>query len=219
MPLKFVPKRPITKEPRRAIQAILGGHLMPSQEELERMEYEALMKRGSDAERAALLSWTAGAVTAAVTLSWAISARNPGLTIPVIFAIAIGFYGMLRGRQQVRWIAGYIEEFYESDRGPQWFTRLHRLRGQSGYRTVGDWLTVTLANAGVILALLFAWRLADSASRGDLMAGIATGCGVLFGFHSISETLRMAQTDCAAMWSKVSGELKEAPRPGRVASW
>lgn len=192
---------------------------MPSQEELERMEYEALMKRGSDAERASLLSWTAGALTAAVTLSWAISARNPGLMIPVIFAIAIGFYGMLRGRQQVRWIAGYIEEFYEAQRGPQWFTRLHRLQGQTGYRTVGDWLTVALANAGVILALLLAWRFADSASRGDLMAGIATGCGVLFGFHSISETLRMGQTDCSAMWNKVSGVLKEEPRPGRASSW
>jgi hypothetical protein len=192
---------------------------MPSQEELERMEYEALMKRGSDAERAALLCWTAGAVTAAVTLSWAISARNPGLMIPVILSIAVGFYGMLRGRQQVRWIASYIEEFHEGERGPQWFTRLHRLQHQAGYRTAGDWLTVTLANGGVVLALLFAWRFADSASRGDLMAGVATGCGVLFAFHSISETVRMGQTDCSAMWSKVSGELKEAPRPGRTASW
>ena len=192
---------------------------MPSQEELERMEYEALMKRGSDAERASLLSWTAGALTAAVTLSWAISARNPGLMIPVIFAIAIGFYGMLRGRQQVRWIAGYIEEFYEGDRGPQWFTRLHRLQGQPGFRTVGDWLTLALANAGVVLALLLAWRFADSTPRGDLLAGIATGCGVLFGFHSIAQTLRMEQTDYTGLWSKVNGEPKGTARLGRAASW
>ena len=189
---------------------------MPTQE-LERMEYEALMRRGSDAERTGLLCWTAGALTAAVMLSWAVEAKSPGLMIPVVFAIAVGFYGMLRGRQQVRWIASYVEEFCESESGPQWFNRLHRLQNQAGYRTVGDWTTVALANAGVGLALLLAWRFSDSASRGDLMAGIATGCGVLFGFHSIAETVRMGQTDCSALWSKVSGELKEAPR--RVASW
>jgi len=72
---------------------------------LEEHEYLALMKRGQEAERAAQLAWTAGALTAAVTLSWAIGARSPGLMIPVVFAIATGFYGMLRGRQQARAVA------------------------------------------------------------------------------------------------------------------
>lgn len=189
---------------------------MPIQD-LERIEYEALMRRGNDAERTGLLCWTAGALTAAVMLSWAIEAKNPGLMIPVIFAIAVGFYGILRTRQQVRWIASYVEEFCEGDAGRQWFSRLRRLQNQPGYRVVGDWLIVALANAGMILALILAWRFSESASRGDLMAGIATGCAVLFAFHSIGATLRMEQTDYTGQWSKVSGELKEAPR--RAASW
>jgi hypothetical protein len=192
---------------------------MNALEDQDRMEYTALMARGRDAERSALLCWTAGALSAAVMLSWAIAAKSPGLMIPVMFAIAVGFYGMLRGRQQVRWISSYIEEFYEGQKGLQWFTRVHRLQSQPAYRATGDWLAVCLANAGVILALMFAWMYSAASARGDLMAGIATGCGVLFAFHSISETLRMVQTDCAAMWQQVSGDLKEAPRTGRAASW
>ncbi len=192
---------------------------MPTLEDHERMEYTALMTRGQEAERGAQLCWTAGGLMAAVMLSWAIAAKSPGLMIPVVFAIATGFYGMLRGRQQVRWIASYVEEFCEGPKGPQWFTRVHRLQNQPGYRAAGDWLTVCLANAGVILALMLGWMYAGAAARGDLMAGIATGCGVLFGFHSVSETVRMGQTDWTAMWRQVSGDLKEAPRAGRAASW
>jgi hypothetical protein len=40
---------------------------------------------------------------------------------------------------------------------------------------------------------------------------------VLFGFHSVSETVRLAQTDGAALWRQAVGELKEAPK--RAASW
>lgn len=192
---------------------------MPTLEENERMEYTALMRRGQDAERSAQLSWTAGALTAAVMMSWAISAKSPGLMIPVVFAIAIGFYGMLRGRQAVRWITSYIEEFHEGRQGGQWFTRVHRVQHQPGFRPVGDWLTVCLANAGVLLALMLAWMYAGPVPRGDLMAGIATACGVLFGFHSISETVRIGQTDWSAMWRQASGELKEAPRAGRTGTW
>ena len=191
---------------------------MPTQE-LERMEYEALMRLGNDAERTGSLCWTAGALTAAVMLSWAVEAKNPGLMLPVIFAIAVGFYGILRARQQARWIAAYVEEFCEAEPGPQWFGRFRRLQNQPGYRAVGDWLIVALANAGMILALVLAWRFSESASRGDLMAGIATGCGVLFGFHSIAQTLRMEQTDYTGLWSKVNGEPKGTARLGRAASW
>jgi|RhiMetdeSRZDD1v2_1073273.scaffolds.fasta_scaffold463952_2 hypothetical protein len=186
---------------------------------LEDQEYVALTRRGQDAERIAQLCWIAGGLAGSVMMSWAIAAKSPGHMIPVVFAIAIGFYGSLRARQQVRWIAGYIEGFHEDPKGAQWFTRLRRLQEQPGYRTVGDLVTVSLANAGVLLALMLAWMYAGPAPRGDLMAGIATVCGVLFGFHSISETVRMAQTDGAAMWRKVSGELKEAPRAQRAASW
>ena len=84
---------------------------MPTFDENARSEYQALMKRGQDAERGAHLYWTAGALTAAVLMSWAMAATSAGLMIPVVFAIAVGFYGTFRSRQQVRWIASYIEEF------------------------------------------------------------------------------------------------------------
>jgi Flp pilus assembly protein TadB len=196
-----------------------GGLIMAAFEDQERSEYAALMKRGNDAERTGQICWTAGGLAAAVMLSWGIADKNPGLMIPVVFAIAVGFYALLRGRQQVRWIGSYVENFCEEQKGPQWFTRLHRLQSQPGYRTVGDWLTVSLANAGVVLALVLAWVYSSAAPRGDLLAGIATTCGVLFGFHSISETVRMSQTDWVAQWRQVGGELKEVPREKRAASW
>ncbi len=34
-------------------------------------------------------------------------------------------------------------------------------------------------DAGVVVALMLAWMYADAAPRGDLMAGIVTGCGVI----------------------------------------
>jgi hypothetical protein len=191
---------------------------MPMLEEHERIEYASLTRRGQDAERTALACWTAAALSAAVLLSWAIAARSSALTIPVVFAIAIGFHGMLRGRQQVRWIGSYVEEFFERPNGPQWFTRVHRLQQLPGFHPAGDWVTVSLANGGVLLAVVLAWIYSSGSPRGDLMASIATGCGALFGYHSLSETLRPAQTDGTAMWRQVGGELREAPRSGRVAS-
>jgi len=186
---------------------------------LEEHEYLALMKRGQEAERGANLAWTAGALTAAVVLSWAISARSPGLMIPVVFAIATGFYGMLRGRQQARAVASYVVEFHESSKSSQWFSRLGRLQAQPAHRAIGDWVTLCLANAGVVLALVLSWVYAGPAVRGDLMAGITTGCGLLFAFHSISEMIHMEQTDWSAMWRSVSGELKEASGTRKAASW
>jgi hypothetical protein len=191
---------------------------MPTLEENERVEYASLMKQGYDAERTALVCWTAGALAAAVTLSWAMAARSSGLMIPVVFAIAVGFYGMLRARQHARWVASYVAEFHEAAEGSQWYTRLQRLQGPAAYRPADDWLTVCLANAGVLLSVILAWVYASGVPRGELMAGIATGCGVVFGFHSISETIRIAQTDSAAMWRQVSGQLREAERSGRTAS-
>ena len=190
---------------------------MRNLEEDQRMEYNMLMKRGRDAERTAQLCWITGSVAGAVMLSWGIGAKNPGLMIPVVFSIALSFYSMLRARQQVRWIASYVEEFCEWKGGPQWFTRIHRLQNLPGYSPVGDWLTVCLANAGVLLSVLLAWMYAEGARRGDLMAGVTTACGVLFMFHSIAETVRLGRTDGGAMWRQVSGELREATPITRVA--
>ena len=186
---------------------------------LEENEYLALTKRGQDAERGATLAWTAGALAAAVTMSWAIAAKSPGLMIPVVFAIAVGYYGLLRGRQQARAIASYLEAFHEGAKGAQWFTRLSRVEGQPGYGDGGGWISLGIANAVAIVALIFAWIYAGPVARGDLMAGIVTGCGVLFGYHSISETVKLEQTDWSARWRSVSGDLKEAPRTQRAASW
>jgi hypothetical protein len=190
---------------------------MPPLDENERMEYAALMNRGRDAERTGQLCWTAAALCGAVLLSWAVSGKSPTLMIPVELSLAIGFYAILRSRQQVRWIASYIEEFCEGRSGPQWFSRVHRLQTLPGYSPVGDWLTVCLANAGVILAAMLAWMYAPGAVRGELMASITTACGILFGFHSVSETVRLGRTDSAGMWRQVGGELREVSRSSHSA--
>ncbi len=191
---------------------------MPTVQEHATLEYTALMNHGRDVERTAQICWVAGALSAGVMMSWGIYAKSPSLMIPVVFAIAIGFYGMLRGRQQVRWMGSYIEEFYEGPNGPQWFTRVHRLQGLPGYRPVGDWLVATLANAGVVLAVILAWMYSGAAIRGELMAAIVTACGVLFGFHSVAETVRIVQTDGRSMWRRASNELLEVPRQRQVGS-
>ncbi len=186
--------------------------------ERSEMEYTALMEHGRSVERTAQFSWIAGALSAGVLLSWAIAAKSPGLMIPVVFAIAVGFYGLLRGRQQVRWMGSYVEVFYEGPDGPQWFTRVHRLQTQPGYRPIGDWLIAILANVGNVLAVILAWMYASSASRGDLMAAIVTACGVIFGFHSVAETMRIMQTDSRSMWRRANSELQEVPRPRQVGA-
>ncbi len=175
-------------------------------------EYIALMQRAQDTERIGHLCWTAGALTAAVTLSWAVSGHNSGLLLPVVMAIAVGFYALLRARRQARSIGGYIETFCEGTGGARWYGCLRRLQRQPGYAAAGDWLSVCLANAGVVLALVLAWMWADASPRGELMAGIVTGISVLFGFHSISETVRMSQTDWPAMWRQTTGDAARASR-------
>jgi len=185
---------------------------MPTFSEQERLEYTLLMRRGQDAERTAVACWSAGALVAAALMSWSIVAKHSGLMIPVVFSIAIGFHGMLRGRQQVRWIANYVEEFFEGPNGPQWFSRVHRLQKLQGYHPAGDWVTVSLANGGVLLAVVLAWIYSPGTVRGELLASVVTACGALLGFYSISETLRMGQMDGAAMWRQVGGELREAAR-------
>ena len=81
---------------------------------------------------------------------------------------------------------------------------------------VGDWFTVILANAGVVIALVLSWIWANASPHGELMSGINTGVAVLFGFHSISETVRMCQTDWTVMWRQ-AGDTRDASRAGRAA--
>jgi hypothetical protein len=191
---------------------------MASLNESERMEYVALMNRGRDAERTAQICWIASGVGAAVLLSWAVAARSPGLLLPVVFAAAFGFYAALHGRQQVRLIAGYIREFMESkEQGPQWFTRLGNLEVVPGFNPSSDWLLTCLANVMVVVSVVFSWFFAAGAARGDLMAGIVTGVGIAFGFHSVSETARLHMSNPGAFWRQVSGGTREERPTLRVA--
>ncbi|HET7904080.1 MAG TPA: hypothetical protein VFM17_05925 [Candidatus Eisenbacteria bacterium] len=185
----------------------------------DQMEYRALMGRGSDAERTSMICWVAAGLTAAVLLSWGVAARSSGLMLPVVFAVAFGFYAMIHGRQQVRLIAGYVREFFEaSERGPQWFTRLGHLEVVPGFNVASDWTAATLANCAVAAAVVLAWVFAPGAPKGDLMAGLTTGCGVAFAFHSISETARLRQTNPAAFWRQVGRNAsEERPGPRAVA--
>jgi len=170
----------------------------------EHSEYQALMTRGRDAERAALICWTAAGLVAAVLLSWGIGAKNSSLMLPVIFAAAFGYYATIHSRNQVRLIAGYVKEFVETQPGgPQWFTRLGHLEVVPGFNPSSDWVATILVNAIVITSVVLAWLYASVSARGDLMAGIATGCGVGFALHSIAETARLRSANPAAFWHQV----------------
>lgn len=184
----------------------------------DHLEYQALMARGRDAERTSLLCWTASGITAAVLLSWGIAAKSPSLMLPVIFATAFGFYAAIHGRNQVRLIAGYVREFVEtSGTSPQWFTRLAQVEVVPGFNPAGDWSVAALANATVVAAMALSWLYASGGSRGDLMAGITTGLGLVFSFHSITETARIRQTNAAALWRQIASHSEERRGP-RLAS-
>jgi hypothetical protein len=192
---------------------------MATLDENERMEYVALMSRGRDAERTSQFCWVASAIAAAILLSWGIASRSAGLMLPAVFAAAFGFYALIHGRQQVRLIGGYVKEIFESQgAGPQWFTRLGHLEVVPGFNPSSDWLTTCLANAVVVAAVVFAWLFASVGPRGELMAGIVTGCGIVFAFHSVSETARLRQTNPGALWRQVVAGPVEERRPSRAAS-
>ncbi len=192
---------------------------MAAYNEWDQLEYRALMGRGSDAERTAMICWVASGLTAAVLLSWGVAARSATLMLPVVFAIAFGFYAMIHSRQQVRLIAGYVRQFFESSEpGPQWFTRLSHLEVVPGFNVASDWTATTLANSAVAAAVILAWIFASGVPKGELMAGLTTGCGVAFSFHSISETARLRQANPAAFWRQIGrNNAEERPGPRAVA--
>src|SRR5207249_10342234 len=133
---------------------------MASLNESERTEYAALMSRGRDAERTSHFCWIASGVAATVLLSWAIAARRPPLMLPVIFAVAYGFYTTIHRRQQTRLIAGYVKEVVEGRDagGPQWFTRVGHLETMTGVSpSTSDPLSSGVAEAAPAVAVVFAW--------------------------------------------------------------
>ncbi|HEX7078423.1 MAG TPA: hypothetical protein VF363_08375 [Candidatus Eisenbacteria bacterium] len=191
---------------------------MPGTNDWEQTEYDAIMARGRDAERTSLICWTASGLAAAVLLSWGIAARNASLMLPVVFAVAYGFYAAMHGRQQVRLIAGYVKEYFESRASsPQWFTRLAQLEVVPGFNPSGDWVMTALANAVALTAIVFSWLFASTSPRGDLMAGITTGLGLVFCFHSVTETGRLRQTNAAALWRQVGNGADERRGPRLAA--
>lgn len=174
-------------------------------EEDDRLEYESLMSRARDAERTAHYCWVTSMLGAAALLAWATTSQSPALMIPVIIAVACGFYATIRARQQVRLISAYTEEFLEGQATePRWFTRLAHLRTVPGFAPLGDWVFTCLANVVVLAAIILAWLFGAEAWRSELMAGMVTGCGIGFGFHSISETLRLTRGNVAALWRQTS---------------
>jgi len=178
----------------------------------EHAEYQALMTRGRDAERAALICWTAAGLVAAVLLSWGIGAKSSSLMLPVIFASAFGYYATIHSRNQVRLIAGYVKEFVETQNGgPKWFTRLGHLEVVPGFNPSSDWAATVLVNAMVVAAVVFAWLYAAASPHGDLMAGITTGCGVGFAVHSVAETARLRRANPGAFWHQVRQGPMETP--------
>lgn len=185
---------------------------MTTLQENERLEYEALMARGRDAEWTSLICWVACGMAATVLLAWGIASRNPTLMLPVVIATAYGFYALLRGRQQVRLIAGYIEEFFEShETGARWFTWLGHLRLVPGLQPSSDWFMTSLSLSLVALAVVFSWLFASDAHKGtQFMPGLVTGVGVAFIFHAISETARLHRANFAAFWRQVNSGSAEA---------
>jgi protein-S-isoprenylcysteine O-methyltransferase Ste14 len=187
---------------------------MTTLQENERLEYEALMARGRDAEWTSQISWVVCGVAATALLAWGIASRNPTLMLPVVIATAYGFYAMLRGRQQVRLIAGYVEEFFEShETGARWFTWLGHLRLVPGLQPSSDWFMTSLSVSLVVLAVVFAWLFSnDSHKSTQLMPGLVTGIAVAFVFHAISETARLHRANFAAFWRQVNSGPAEAGR-------
>jgi hypothetical protein len=194
---------------------------MTTLQENERLEYEALMARGRDAEWTSQISWVVCGVAATALLAWGIATRNSTLMLPVVFATAYGFYAMLRGRQQVRLIAGYVEEFFEShETGARWFTWLGHLRLVPGLNPSSDWFMSCLSVSLVVLAVVFSWMFAGDTRKGTgLMPGLVTGVSVAFVFHVISETSRLHRANFAAFWRQVNSGSAEAERsPLRAVS-
>jgi hypothetical protein len=171
------------------------------------------MNRSRSIERTGQLAWVICVATATVLLSWAIGSASPGLMLPAVFAVAIGFYASLHGRQQTRLVAGYVEEFIEGRAdGPHWYTRLGHLQVVPTVSPNNDWLLTGLSNLVMLATVVLSWLYAEGAERGELMAGLVTASCVAFAVHSITETVRMRQTDYAALWRQVSSGPREVRR-------
>jgi hypothetical protein len=149
-------------------------------------------------------------VAAAVLLSIAIGAKQPGLLLPVEFCTAFGFYATVRARRERALIEGYLREFHETEPdGAQWHTQLARLHALPGLQDHADWLPVALANAMTLVAVVFGWVFANGPAHGELMAGLVTMTGVGFCVHSIAESMYLVQAQSTGLWTRLNTGLRE----------
>jgi len=81
-----------------------------------------------------------------------------------------------------------------------------------------DWLSAMICNAMVVTAVVFAWLFSSAMPRGELYAGIVTGCGMIFMFHSMSETMKLRQSDASAFWRQIGMGPVEERRPRSMAN-
>jgi hypothetical protein len=77
-----------------------------------------------------------------------------------------------------------------------------------------DWLPLALANALMLVSLVFGWVFANGPAHGELMAGFVTMAAVGFSVHSGVESLHLAQAESTGAWS----EMNAGPRESAVAT-
>ena len=178
-----------------------------------RMEYSALMDQARDAERMTFVSWWTSGIAASALLAWGIGSRQPASMVPVVLVAAAGFLAMSRWREQAALIAGYLEAHHENPHeAPFYHGRLARLQGTLGGRTAREWHVTTFYNVIVVTAAVTAWMAAGGTDRGELWAGVVTGCALAFVSYAVSETARTQQVDSAALWRRAEGQLREVRR-------
>jgi hypothetical protein len=178
------------------------------------MEYNALMFRARALEHTGLATWAVSTTAAVALMAWGVNAGSPGIMLSVVFAVAAGYLPLVHARQQMKLMAGYVEEFLENKAGSaQWFTKLGRLGVLPSASPSNDWIVTAASNLIVLAATVSAWLFKAHTGHGELYAGAVTACGVAFVLHSITEMTRLGQTDYAALWRKVGNGPREAERP------
>lgn len=167
------------------------------------MEYVALTSRSRSLERTGQAAWVVSSLTASALFAWAVGAGSSALMLSVVLAAAVGFHAWSRAHQQVRLIAGYLEECAESrSGGAQWHSKLAQLQSMPAASASDEWIITAVSNLVVLAAIVCSWMFAESGKHGELLAGFVTALGVMFAFHSVTQTSRVAQTDFPAMWRK-----------------
>jgi hypothetical protein len=170
------------------------------------VEYAALMNRTRALEHTGLASWTVSTTAAVALMAWGVNAGNPGIMLPVIFAVAAGYLPLQHARQQMKLTAAYVEEFVEAKGGgAQWFSRVGQLNALSSAGAPNDWVMTATSNLVVLAATVSAWLYTSRANHGELFAGTVTACAVAFVLHSVTEMTRLGQVDYATMWRKAGG--------------